>query len=225
MIELVVFDMAGTTVKDNNAVRIAFRGALQEHAIKTNEERITTVMGLPKPEAIRLLLMETGRETSHELVNTIHDNFVRRMKEYYAHETEVGEVPGSSAVFAQLRAARIQCALNTGFSRDIVNILLNRLGWKVPTTIDATITSDEVARGRPFPDMIQHLMKQLNIHDVKKVAKIGDTWADLEEGTNAGCGLVIGVTSGSYTHDKLAQRPHTHIINSVVELPKLLLSR
>jgi phosphonatase-like hydrolase len=222
MIELVVFDMAGTTVQDNDAVRIAFRGALHQYGIQANEERITTVMGLPKPEAIRLLLLEASREAPDGLVDTIHADFVQRMKDYYAHDPEVGEIPGTSAVFTQLKQSGIKCALNTGFSRDIVEVLLNRLGWKIPETIDATVTSDEVPRGRPFPDMIKYLMKLLKIDDAKKVAKVGDTWADLEEGTNAGCGMIIGVTSGSYTQDKLTERPHTHIIHSVKELPSLL---
>ena len=62
--------------------------------------------------------------------------------------------------------------------------------------------------------------------DAARVAKVGDTVADLaEEGTNAGCGMVIGVTSGTHTADEL--RPHiaTHLLASVAEVPELVRAR
>jgi phosphoglycolate phosphatase-like HAD superfamily hydrolase len=71
--------------------------------------------------------------------------------------------------------------------------------------------------------MILHLMRQLGIKDAARVAKIGDTEVDLEEGTNAGCSMVIGVTTGSCTRAQLESKPHTHILNSVADLPALLL--
>jgi len=40
----------------------------------------------------------------------------------------------------------------------------------------------------------------------------------------AGCGLIIGVTSGACTRAQLEEYPHTHILNSVAEVPGLLSS-
>jgi len=51
---------------------------------------------------------------------------------------------------------------------------------------------------------------------------VGDTPSDLEEGTAAGCGLVIGVTAGSHTAEQLKPFVHTHLIHTVAELPSLL---
>jgi phosphoglycolate phosphatase-like HAD superfamily hydrolase len=45
--------------------------------------------------------------------------------------------------------------------------------------------------------MVHRLMEQSGIHDVACVAKVGDTVNDIEEGKNAGCGLVVGVLSGA----------------------------
>ena len=120
----------------------------------------------------------------------------------------------------RLRRAGIKIALNTGFSRAIASVLIDRLRWN--DRIDASVTSDEVPCGRPYPDMIEHLRKQLGIAAAARVAKVGDTPADLEEGTNAGCGLVIGVTQGSHTREQLARCPHTHLIDSVADVPDLL---
>ena len=51
---------------------------------------------------------------------------------------------------------------------------------------------------------------------------MGDTPADLEEGHNAGCRLVIGVTQVTHVREQLAVFPHAHLIGSVAELPALL---
>lgn len=46
--------------------------------------------------------------------------------------------------------------------------------------------------------------------------------SDLGAGTNAGAGFVVGVATGSFTHDRLATEPHTHLLPSTAELPTLL---
>ena len=140
------------------------------------------------------------------------------MLHYYATDPAVREIPGAAATFAALRSAGIKVALNTGFNRAIVDVLLERLGWRSPEVIDAVVASDEVPQGRPHPNMIRLLMSRLGVEDARNVAKVGDTWADLEEGHSAGCGLVIGVTSGAFTREQLSLRPHSHIVASVTDV-------
>jgi phosphonatase-like hydrolase len=225
MIELVVFDMAGTTVEDGDAVNAAFRAALGGVGNEADPAAVSAVMGLPKPEAIRLLLTGLGQPFTASEVDAIHADFVHRMRDHYAFDPSVREVPGAADAFAAVRSAGIKVALNTGFSRMIASVVLERLGWHSPAVIDADVASDEVARGRPFPDMIRFLMAKLGITDPHRVAKVGDTRADLEEGANSGCGLIIGVTSGSFSRAQLKEYPHTHILGSVAEVPGLLLGK
>lgn len=225
MITLAVFDMAGTTVLDNDAVKVAFRQALDHAAVRVSDQQVQEVMGLPKPQAIELLLQQAGRLADAAEVAGLHATFVEKMKAYYAHDTAVGEVPGSREVFATLRQAGVKVALNTGFSRDIVDVLLTRLGWNVPEVVDATICSDEVPRGRPFPDMIHALMQRFSINSAQQVAKIGDTWADIDEGHKVGCRFIIGVTTGTYSREKLLERHPTHVLESVREVPGVILGK
>ncbi|MFX8957476.1 HAD family hydrolase, partial [Acinetobacter baumannii] len=84
----------------------------------------------------------------------------------------VGPIDGAEQTFATLRAAGVKVALDTGFSREITTVILERLGWD-ETHLDGAVSSDEVPRGRPFPDMIQHHMDRLGITDFQRVAKIG----------------------------------------------------
>jgi phosphonatase-like hydrolase len=219
-IELVVFDMAGTTVYDGDAVNRCFREAVAGAGLAVDAAAVNAVMGLPKPEAIRRLV---GTSPLADRVAAIHADFAQRMRHHYATSPEVREVPGAAATFARLRRAGIRVGLDTGFSRDIAQVVIDRLGWGGERpVIDTSVTSDEVPRGRPHPDMIHHLMRRCGVSDPAHVAKVGDTPADLAQGRAAGCGLVIGVTSGSHTRAELARHPHTHLIDSVTDLPALL---
>ena len=144
------------------------------------------------------------------------------MLDYYRRSPDVREVDGAASVFQALRNHGVKVALDTGFGRRITDAVLARLGWAVPGTIDATVTADEVAAGRPAPDMVLRAMQLTGVNDPSRVVKVGDTPSDLEEGTRAGCGAVIGVTSGSHTAGELRPHPHTALIESVRDLLSIL---
>jgi phosphonatase-like hydrolase len=218
-IALVVFDIAGTTVVDDDGVNRCLREALAHAGLAVPADRVNAVMGLPKPVAIRTLAEGSALV---DRVDEIHADFVARMTAFYAGDPSVIEVPGTIRTFAVLRLAGIKVAVNTGFSREITRTLLDRLGWERAGLIDASVCSDEVPRGRPHPDMIRRLMTELGIADARSVVKVGDTPADLDEGTNAGCGRVIGVTRGTHTRAELERFPHTDLIDTIAELPALL---
>jgi phosphonatase-like hydrolase len=220
MIELVVFDMAGTTVNDEDAVNRCVRDALEAVGLVVASADVNRVMGLPKPQAIARLIEQYGRSADlGARLESIHRDFVRRSMDFYGSDPSVHEIPGASRVFDRLRSAGVRIALNTGFNRAITEVILDRMRWG--GRIDATIASDEVSRGRPEPEMIRELMRRLGVSDASRVAKVGDTPADLEEGHNAGCGWIVGVTSGSHTRGQLAAFPHTHLVESIRDLPAL----
>ena len=217
-IQLVVLDMAGTTVYDGDAVHRCLADALAAAGARVTREAINEVMGMPKPLAIAHLLRSHGREQTP--AEPVHANFQRRMIDYYRTDPAVHETEGAAAVFEMLRARGIKVVLDTGFDRRITDVILARLGWRAGV-IDGSVTSDEVQRGRPFPDMIQRAMALTGVADATRVAKVGDTPSDLEEGYAAGCALVIGVTSGSHTRTQLERCRHTHLVERLAELPDI----
>ncbi len=224
--ELVVFDMAGTTVYDDDFVHRALQDALLHAGVDAKRDDINAVMGRPKPLAIREFL-KTQHEDPKALddaVTEAHDDFIERMNRFYASDPAVREIDGVSGLFAQLQDAGIKVGLDTGFSRSTADVIIDRLGWDDAGLLDASVTSDEVENGRPAPDMIYHLMEATGVDDVERVVKLGDAPSDLQEGDRAGCRLVIGVTKGSHARDELAPYPHTHLIDTVADLPELLLA-
>lgn len=222
--QLVVFDIAGTTVHDGDAVATCLRQAL--HAVAASaftRDEVNEFMGISKRVAItHLLEKRLGRRPHDALVAGVLQNFEGRMLDYYRTSPDVAEVDGAAAVFAGLREQGAKIALDTGFGRQIADVLLKRLGWLDSGMIDATVTIDEVAAGRPAPDMVYRAMEMTGVPDISRVVKVGDTPSDLHEGTNAGCGLVVGVTAGSHTAAQLRIHPHSALIESVRDLPALL---
>jgi phosphonatase-like hydrolase len=226
-IDLVVFDMAGTTVRDDDAVNICLRDALATEVIVTREE-VNSVMGLPKPVAIQQLLDRKeyrSKPAPPELVAAIHREFLARMIRHYQTAPRIEPMPHTLETFCQLKEAGVRLALDTGFSRQIVDAILERLGWNMGGLLDATVASDEVPRGRPHADLVLRAMALTRVTEPKRVAKVGDTPSDLQEGHAAGCGLVIGVTNGTHTREELLPHAHTHLIAGLNELPALVLGR
>jgi phosphonatase-like hydrolase len=121
---------------------------------------------------------------------------------------DLAPIAGAEAAFAELRAHGARVALATGFGRRVLNAILLRLGWYEGDVIDVSVASDEVEHGRPAPDLVFRAMTLTGVRDPGRVAKVGDTVADVREGIAAGCGLVVGVTTGTATKLALrAERP------------------
>jgi phosphonatase-like hydrolase len=222
-IELVVFDIAGTTLKDEGNVNKAFSAALQKSGYPVPVAAVNHVMGYRKIEAISILLHEFYPATAGDskLVNTIHDNFISSMQAFY-RATTLSPLPFAEELFSLLHGQKIKIALDTGFSKDITDIIIGRLGWKDGGLVDCVVSSDEVPEGRPQAHMIRRIMQELSISGPGNVVKVGDTEVDIAEGRNAKCGLVVSVTTGSYTRSELEGFYPDHIIDSLQELPQIL---
>lgn len=225
MYKLIVFDIAGTTVIDNGNVANSFHEAFNQFGIEIPFEEIQRVMGWRKIEAINMLLdsyNHDGDIDQNELAKEIHDEFTTIMVDYYNNSEDLKPMPNAEKVFRWLKERDFKIALNTGFTREITDAILKKLHWDDSELIDFTITSDEVAEGRPHPFMIKTIMQVLNITSSTEVIKVGDTEVDVLEGRNANCGLVVAVTTGAYTRDQLELYHPDEIIDDLSELPFLM---
>ena len=220
-IELVVFDIAGTTIRDNGNVGEAFISAFRDFGYKMPLPEVKKVMGFRKLDAIAILLekFDPDKKDDEVLVDRIHTRFIDTMIAWYREDRDLAAFPNTEKLFSALHRMGIKVALNTGFTRGITDIILHRLRWDNRSKlIDKTICSDEVAQGRPHPDMIKQLMVDLDISSPEHVLKIGDTEVDVEEGRNAGCGIVVSVTTGAYTREQLQPYHPDFIIDDLQEL-------
>jgi phosphonatase-like hydrolase len=136
----------------------------------------------------------------------------------------VEPLPGAETTLHALRAAGVRICLTTGFSRDVQAHLVDVLGWRDLVDLALAPDPDEGLRGRPFPDLVLAAVLRLHVDDVRDVAVAGDTTNDLLAGWRAGASVLAGVLGGAHDAPTLATAPHTHLIDSVEELPGIVLA-
>lgn len=216
---LACLDMAGTTVRDDGAVEAAFTSALADVGITPGSSRydeaqevVLATMGWSKADVFAKLLAPADAERATAAFATAY--------EAIAASGDVAEIPGALDVLRTLRTRGVLVCLTTGFAPSTREALLDALGWQ--GEIDLALSPADVGRGRPEPDMILGAMASLGVDDPRAVAVVGDTVSDLEAGSRAGAGAVIGVLSGAHDEATLTAAPHTAIIHDVTGLIRLL---
>ena len=215
-VKMVVFDMAGTTVKDENEVEKCFVEAAASTGLEYSVDEIVSMMGWSKRLVFETLWKKNLPEADDDAINKNIDESYFKFKEVLENHYKtqpVFPVEGTLQLFALLKSQGIKIVTTTGFYRQVTDIILARLGWdkgldkdyigRIDSIIDLSISSDQVENGRPFPDMIFKAMKTFGIDDPKQVIKIGDTPSDLQAGKNAQCYLSLGVTNGTHTKEQL----------------------
>ncbi|HEY0804547.1 MAG TPA: phosphonatase-like hydrolase [Pseudonocardiaceae bacterium] len=213
MIELAVLDIAGTTVEEHQAVYRALEEAVTAAGGHPTAADIQHWMGAGKREAIAAML-------GHDDIDAAFLDFRRRLGAA-SRDTPPVPLPGVPDAIAKLRSTGVKVALTTGFDREVTGNLLRAIGWD-DGVVDAVVCVDDVLAGRPAPYMIFRAMEATGVSDVATVLTAGDTIRDLQAGTNAGAGIVVGVLTGGLDERTLATAPHTHILRSVADLPALL---
>jgi len=219
-LDLMIFDMAGTTVEDGGQVPAAFGAALAECGIALTDEQLGNVRGASKREAIAELVANHGSPLWQGRADEVYTSFVRHVQREFG--AGVKSIPGAVETFAWLRSQGVKIALTTGFDRDVAGMLLDALGWR--SLADTFVCGDDVSKGRPAPYLIFHAMEATGVERIDRVGAVGDTVLDLQAGRNAGVRLNIGALSGAHSRAKLQAEPHTHLVASVAELPALFAS-
>jgi phosphonatase-like hydrolase len=232
---MAIFDLAGTTIRDDHGVRDCLYQAAAEFKLATTPEQVQLHMGTNKIHLYQFLIAKANGERvdirdfekveaaeTLPLATRIFHRYEELMIAYYRRE--VTEIPGAADTFRWCHAHGIKVATGTGFHRQITTAIMDGLGWLRDGLVDLAVDVEHTPkhRGRPAPFMIFHAMAQLDIQSVREVLKVGDTPADMLEGVNAGCRGVVGVLSGPLGPAAWGRYRHTHLIPSVKELPELI---
>ena len=230
-IKLCVFDMAGTTVNEDNLVYKTVRDSINQslRSADHSDKQVNLDLcleygaGKEKSKAIYDILntLEFSDAEIESLTSTAFATFKDSLATAYNQDT-LAEFEGMSDLFEQLKNNGRHVVLNTGYDSKTANKILTILGWSVGSQVDALVTADDVDNGRPAPDMITLAMKQFNIEDSQLVLKAGDSGIDIEEGQNAGCGLVVGVLSGAQNEQQLAKYQPDVTLNKLTDLHELI---
>ena len=221
-IDLLVLDMAGTTVEEGGLVYKTLRHAIEDEGLACTEKDMRPWHGAKKEAVIEHFATRAGVAPGAAL-----DACVRRVGAHFEEQIELAYFRPDSPVrpidaglfpwLAALRAGGVQVALDTGYPPAIQRGLMEKLGLDAAT--DAAVSAYQVAQGRPYPYMIFRAMEKCNVMDVGRVAKAGDSVRDVEEGRNAGCGLVVGVLSGADGAEALLAAGADVVVPRITDLP------
>jgi phosphonatase-like hydrolase len=218
MIRMVVFDMAGTTVNEDNVVYKTLQQSINKKGYDFSLDQVLAEgAGKEKLEAIKSILKVYALNNNNALADEIYQDFASLLSEAYEN-TPVIPQPHTLELFRILKERNIKVVLNTGYNAETAELLIEKLGWKKGIEYDSLISSSDVENNRPDPEMIDLAMDIYGIHDSGEVIKVGDSIIDIEEGQNAGCGLNIGITTGAHTFLQLQTANPDFIINDLLQL-------
>jgi phosphonatase-like hydrolase len=215
-IELVVLDMAGTTVRDDGVVEAAFRGAA---------ERTGLVDRIDWAEAIAYVRRTMGRSKSDVFLHLCAGDAAEAARATAAFEDAYAAIvhargaepmPGAEGVIRRLRADGRRVALTTGFAPVTRDAILDALGWR--DLVDLALSPADAGRGRPAPDLVLAAALRAGVSGMAAVAVVGDTASDVACGRAAGAGLVVGVLSGAHDRAALEEAGSDAVLDDVTGL-------
>ena len=213
-VKLLVCDMAGTTVNEGGIVYKTLTNTIRNFNLPIEDNEIQNWYGVNKTEVLKYFLNRSGQ--NDDILPDMLASFKRELKNNYFNDKSIKLVDDNlPTLFNKLRQNGVKIALNSGFSVDIQESLIENLNMR--DFIDGYISSESVPHGRPEPFMIQELMKRFDITNPKEVIKVGDSKNDILEGKNAGCLMSVGVLSGAENEENLKNVGADVILNSVMD--------
>lgn len=203
-IQCVIFDWAGTTIDFGSLDPVlAFQSAFNAAGIQIDTIRIRQDMGIEKHEHIAKLakMPEVQRAWFAKYKRGITDADQLQLFNYFEQfllnrlSTETTLTPAVLQVQTYLKAHHIHIATTTGYTKSMLAIAAKQAGL-LGYHPELMVSKEDVAAGRPAPDMINYIMTAFNITDPQTIVKVGDTVIDMQEGKNAGA-LTVGIIESS----------------------------
>lgn len=222
-IELVVLDMAGTTVRDDGIVEQAFGRAAERTGVAERMpwadalQYVRDTMGQSKIEVFTHLA-GGDRGAAERATEAFEGAYAEIVAEQGAEE-----IPGARAAIESLQDAGIRVALTTGFAPVTRDAILDSLGWR--GLVEIALSPADVGRGRPAPDLVLTALMLAGVSAVQAVAVAGDTTSDVLSGLRAGAGFVAGVLTGSHDAEALAAAGADAVLPSILDLRAALAER
>jgi HAD superfamily hydrolase (TIGR01509 family) len=208
VIEAVVFDLDGVILQSEEVwdeVRGAF---IRERGGRYDAEAQRAMMGMSAPEWSRYVHEELGLPNPPE---EISDEILRRMIARY-HEN-LPLIPGAREAAERL-AARWPLGIASSSNRPLIDAALELAG--LAHLFQATVSSEEVPRGKPAPDVYLEAARRLGVAP-ERAAAIEDSHAGIRSAKAAGM-RVVAIPNPSYPPDEHALAEADIVLDSISQL-------
>jgi len=215
VIDAVVFDMDGVLIASEEIWDRVRESYVRERGGRYDDDVQRAMMGMSSPEWSRYLHHTAGLAESPETINA---EVVELMLAAYRERLPL--VAGADEAVRRL-AARFPLAVASSSNRPLIDAVLDVSGLK--ECFQATVSSEEVARGKPAPDVYLEAARLLECPP-ERCAAVEDSHSGIRSARSAGM-RVIAIPNPSYPPDADALAQADVVIRSLDELtPELVAS-
>jgi HAD superfamily hydrolase (TIGR01509 family) len=204
VIEAVVFDLDGVLLDSEQLWDETREQLAKERGGRWHDRAQRDMMGMSSREWSRYMHETIGLPESPEDINR---EVVERLAAAYREQLPV--IPGAREAVERL-AARWPLGLASSSNRELIDLALELLG--VRRLFKATVSSEEVARGKPAPDVYLEAARRLGV-DPAHAAAIEDSHNGILAAKAAGM-RVIAIPNRHFPPDERALEQADLVLDS-----------
>jgi HAD superfamily hydrolase (TIGR01509 family) len=208
VIDAVVFDLDGVLLDSEEIWDRAREELARERGGRWHDQAQRDMMGMSSKEWSRYMHDVIGLSEPPDEINR---EVVRRLTELYGEELPA--IPGAREAVERL-AARWPLGLASSSNRELIDLALDLLGVK--HLFAATVSSEEVARGKPAPDVYCEAARRLGVEPTTAAA-VEDSHNGILAAKAAGM-RVIAIPNTHFPPDGDALREANVVLGSLAEL-------
>jgi HAD superfamily hydrolase (TIGR01509 family) len=188
VIEAVVFDLDGVLLQSEEVWDAVRERYVRERGGRYDDEVQRAMMGMSAPEWSRFLHEEAGVPDDMDEINS---EVVRRMLEAYRRELPL--LPGAVETVRRIADA-FPLALASSSNREVFEEVLELAG--LAACFRATVSSEEVERGKPAPDVYLEAARRLGAEPTR-CAAVEDSHTGIRSAKSAGM-RVVAIPNAAY---------------------------
>lgn len=182
MVEAVIFDLDGVLLQSEEVWDEVREKMTRDLGGTWHENASRDMMGLSSPEWSRYMSENLGVQMTPEEIN---EEVVRRMELAYADQLPL--IPGAQEAVHRM-AAEWSLGLASSSNRPLIDRALREA--ELTDQFQATVSSEEVERGKPHPDVFQETSRRLRV-DPHHAAAIEDSANGVQSAHAAGMAVIL----------------------------------
>ncbi|WP_428981383.1 HAD family hydrolase [Nocardia brasiliensis] len=181
----VLWDMDGTLLDSEKLWDVGVRELARELGHEMTDEIRHALIGASGDDAMRIIFSSLGIDATPVAVREAAEFLDRRVAELMTGP--IPWRPGAEDALAMVRTAGLGSALVTNTKRSLAEFGLDTLGRDF---FDISVCGDEVARGKPEPDVYLRAAELLGVEPRHCVA-VEDSPTGVRAARAAGCAVVV----------------------------------
>jgi HAD superfamily hydrolase (TIGR01509 family) len=212
-IEAVVFDLDGVLLDSEHVWDDVREQLARERGGRWHDRAQADMMGMSSPEWSRYMHDVIGLAESPDEIN---DEVVRRLLRRYAAELPL---VGGSVDAVQRLAGSFRLALASSSNRAVIDAVLEQT--QLARSFEVTVSSEEVPRGKPAPDVFVEAARRLGVPP-ERCAAVEDSGNGIRAAHAAGM-RVVAIPNRRYPPPPDALTLADVVLDSLAELTPVAL--